>query len=627
MVKLLHSVSVVLLVTTLIYGQTGVPSPSMQSCDIAVNEFIGRYGIPGASLAITYQGRLIYHRGFGKADLAGTTPVNPYHRFRIASVSKPITAIAIMKLVEDGALALNDKVFGPQGILRGHARFKDAVVEDDRIFDITIQHLLEHTAGWDRSLDCFPSPTLPYPYSFSGCDPIVAPLYVAETLGVANPISEVDLVQFMIEKGLDFAPGTRYAYSNMGYLVLGEVIEMVADQSYETYVQNEIFGAAGACDAALGYNLRTDRLPREVEYTGNGFTNLSVDNSGVQVPWEYGGFHLEAMSAHGGWVTSSLDLVKLLTAVDGFSSKPDILSAQTIATMTAPSSKNNFYAKGWSVNPANNWWHTGSLDGTASFIARTSNEFTFALLLNKRIIDGQADNFWADLDALPWGCISATSSYPTYDLSLVPTVASSKLEASSVAGNSLKLSWTGGNGTGRILVGTQGASIDGFPVEGMEYKAMGSFGEGDDLGENTYVLYRGNGISQELTDLEPDTDYTFQLFEYRQDAATGNHILYRVCGNAPITVRTSVATSIDRLASLGISVYPRITNAGLEVSLPADLRGVSYELLTAAGQSVRSGKFSGTLNPIDLTAEARGLYVLRLRMAQGKVGYAKIIKQ
>ena len=98
-----------------IFAQTGIPAGSMGQCDMQMQAFMSKYQIPGATLAIAKNGRLVYMRAFGTADQAGTEATQPYHTFRIASISKPITSVAIMKLIENGSLSLSDKPFGPDG--------------------------------------------------------------------------------------------------------------------------------------------------------------------------------------------------------------------------------------------------------------------------------------------------------------------------------------------------------------------------------------------------------------------------------------------------------------------------------------------------------------------------------
>ena len=113
-----------------IFAQTGIPAGSMSQCDTQMQTFLTNYQIPGATLAIAKNGKLIYMRAFGTANQAGTETTQPYHMFRIASISKPITSIAIMKLIENGQLSLSDKPFGPGGILNADPYFANANITD-----------------------------------------------------------------------------------------------------------------------------------------------------------------------------------------------------------------------------------------------------------------------------------------------------------------------------------------------------------------------------------------------------------------------------------------------------------------------------------------------------------------
>src|SRR5215210_5723431 len=205
-----------------IFAQTGIPAGSMSKCDTQMQTFVTNYQIPGATLAITKNGKLVYMRAFGTANQAGTEATQPYHMFRIASISKPITSVAIMKLIENGQLSLSDKPFGPGGILNADSYFANANVTDTRVYNITIQNLLEHSAGWNRDLLISPNPPPPYPWSYGNSDPIDFPLHVTQSVGEANPVKRRALIKFLIQKGLDFTPGTAFAYSNVGFLVLGE---------------------------------------------------------------------------------------------------------------------------------------------------------------------------------------------------------------------------------------------------------------------------------------------------------------------------------------------------------------------------------------------------------------------
>ena len=98
------------------------PNPNPQPANIpqvdnAISGFMTQYNVPGLSLAISKNGKLVYAKSYGKADVTAGTDVTNSSLFRIASVSKPITGIAIMKLVEAGQLSLDQKVFGAGSLL------------------------------------------------------------------------------------------------------------------------------------------------------------------------------------------------------------------------------------------------------------------------------------------------------------------------------------------------------------------------------------------------------------------------------------------------------------------------------------------------------------------------------
>jgi CubicO group peptidase (beta-lactamase class C family) len=366
-----------------------------ESPEKLVGNFMNAWNIKSGSVTITKDGKEIYSKGFGFSDAEERIPTETTTRYRIASVSKCITSIAVMKLVEEKKLSLDDTVFGAGKIL--DQPYYLGVVNDRRIYDITVRELLEHAGGWDRNV-----PTDGYPHN----DPAFFPLHVTEEMGEANPVGDSTLIRFSLSRGLNFDPGTKYAYSNVGYLVLGKVIEKISGMDYEDYVQQSVFEPLSIHGIALGKNLAKNRLENEAEYNSDA-TTVSCYGSGKTVPWQYGGFNVEAMNAHGGWVASAADLTKLLTALE----QPEtsgILKKESIREMCTADGPNPNYAKGWSVNAAGNCWHTGSLDGTASFICRTADGYTWAFLFNARGDNSSA--FWNDLDRLPWACIGALNA-------------------------------------------------------------------------------------------------------------------------------------------------------------------------------------------------------------------------
>lgn len=380
-------------------AQTGLYVPQLARFDAAMLDLMSTYHVPGGQLAITYKGRLVYNRGFGFANTATQDSVYPNSIFRIASVSKTITSIACMKLFEQGLLDLNAKVFGADGILND-AQYQNIL--DPRLKNITVRMLLQHSGGWNRDI--------------SG-DPMFNAFNIATTMGVASPPSPNVVIEYMLAyKMLDFTPGSQYQYSNFGYNILGRVIEKITGLPYESYVNTAILAPLGISKMQLGHNLLTNQLPDEVnyyDYPGAPKTYSVYDNT-TQVLWPYGGFNLEFMDAHGGYISSSEDLMKLLCAIDRFDTRPDILTKATIDTMTKPSIASSNYACGIGVNQYNNWWHMGSLPGTTSEIVRNGNgQINWAILLNTR---DQASNINSAVDNLVWNVLPYITSWPTFDL-------------------------------------------------------------------------------------------------------------------------------------------------------------------------------------------------------------------
>ena len=599
-------------------SQTGVGIPQLQNCDNLVQTFLNNYNIPGASLAISKSGKLIYMKGFGYSDLAQTDSVYPHNLFRVASVSKPITAVAIMKLVENGQLNLNDTVFGTNGILANHIYLSMANITDNRIYNITVRQLLEHSGGWDRNIPCISGNATPYAYQPSHCDPISFPRHVTNSLGAPDPVTEEMHIRFLLEKGLDHDPGTSYHYSNIGYLVLGEIIEEVSGFSYEDYVKTNILEPLDICDIHIGKSLLTHKKEREVEYEGNGFTTLSAYGGSQQVPWEYGGWVLEAMSAHGGWIATARDLVQLVLAVDGFASKPDILNSSSIASMTTGSTVNSNYALGWSVNSFNNWWHTGSLDGSASIIVRSSGGYTWALLLNKRAIN--SSSFWSDLDNLPWNCISGLGATGVTDYLAVPSQGTSLIQhntgTAQGAYTKVTLNWTNGNGDSRILVAREISSPRSAPVDGVSYVSDSTFGMGSDLGHGNYVVC--DGCSNQTSILLPQGYYVVESYEYNKNVITGTQEIYNLCSRSSTDTIDAGGTVFNLIEQSLIKQYsPNPVQSHLNIELSKMFTGKTqiYDLHGTLLKSITINQ----QNHIALNVQnlATGVYILKLTTDSG----------
>lgn len=364
--------------------------------------------------------------------------------------------------------------------------------------------------------------------------------------------------------------------------MLGIVIEQVTGMGYGEYVESAVFAPLGICDAHLGHNLLPDKLEREVEYRGENFTAPSCYGTGVNVPWEYGGWNLEAMDAHGGWVASARELVKLLVAVDGFATAPDILSSGTIATMVTPSGANANYACGWQVNSVNNWWHTGALDGTATEIVRSNSGYTWAILLNKRLTTGQANAFWSAVDNLGWNCISATTAWPTHDLMAMPMNNAGSVSATATGPTAVQVSCAAGDGDGRIIVMREEGTTQRFPLDGTDYAGNADFTLGDDLGGGNRVVYAGNGTTVSVTGLNAGVAYHVAVFEYARNTTTGNNALYKLCGRDDVQVQLPVGIAEQGLADVGVHISGEV----MIVDLPNARPDLALSIQDATGRTL-----------------------------------------
>ena len=371
-------------------------SEMFASPEKGIEWFMRHWDIKGTSVAIARDGKLIYARGFGYASVEDSVPVQPYNRFRIASVSKLVTAVAIMKLQEEGKLSVYDHVFGPDGIL-DDTLFANP--KDRRVFDITIAHLLSHEGGWSQRYG----------------DQMFMPQVVARTLGVPMPVDTRTIIRFALGKRLHFTPGAGQSYSNLGYSILGLVIEKVSGMSYEDYCLREVLEPLGIYDMALGHNLPEYSLPFEVSYyeVENASLKPSVYGTGEMVPASRGGNDIEALGAAGAWVATAPDLMRLLLALDNFSQPKDILTGNSIKFMT---DINNGYAPvGWRTTLTNgSWWRTGSFAGTTAMMKRMRDGTAWVVLMNTSAWNGP--ELTSDIDRMMSKFLSRVKEWPVDDL-------------------------------------------------------------------------------------------------------------------------------------------------------------------------------------------------------------------
>lgn len=371
---------------------------SMQRFDRTVEWFMRKWQIKGASIAILKDEQLIYAKGYGYADQEAGIKAEPYHTFRIASVSKLITAVAIMRLVEDAKLSLNDKVFGPEGILND-INYLD--YSDPRYEKITVHHLLMHRGGWTTRWG----------------DHMFISHSIAKQMNEELPISDETYIEFALSKRLHFTPGRYYSYSNLGYVILGKVIEKISQQPYEQYVQNEILFPLGIYDMQIGENLFEDKALFEVKYyeQSNARRTYSIYDKEKMVSKAYGGNDVKALSAAGGWIASAPSLARLLTAINGKDDVPDILLPESIELMTKPMHRGDL-PLGWKGAYHNTWWRSGSLSGTSAFVFKGSGNISYIFITNTSTWKGS--DFTIEINKMMHRALSRIHEWPEKDLFL-----------------------------------------------------------------------------------------------------------------------------------------------------------------------------------------------------------------
>lgn len=321
-----------------------------------LSDFIATNNVRGLSIAMARHGELVFEHAVGSADEFGT-PLTPRHRMRVASLSKPITGTTVMALVADGRVNLEDRVFGPDGLLPQFTEFADP-----RALDITVSHLLHHTAGG---------------WSTRGQDPTWM-------------LPELSMHDMMVEVfrtvPLDQAPGTGYAYSNMGYLLLGRVIEAVTGRPYEDHVRERILLPAGADGLHVGGGPGL-RGPDEVTYA----TGAARDPATIDI---------RRRDAGGGWVGRPRDLVAFLLHMDGRPSPSDLLPPDWRDRVLQPTPASGSYGCGWNTDARGASGHSGFLPGTGSVMLNTPYDISWAVLVNSN--GGPGGTINERLRALPW---------------------------------------------------------------------------------------------------------------------------------------------------------------------------------------------------------------------------------
>jgi CubicO group peptidase (beta-lactamase class C family) len=319
------------------------PAAPNKALPTAINEVLEKTfksDEPGAAVIVVRDGKVVFRKGYGKANLELGVPVEPDMVFRLGSITKQFTAVAILMLAEQGKLSLDDDItkFLPDYPTKGQR--------------ITIEHLLTHTSGI-KSYTSLP-----------------------EWLALwRKDLTVKEIIDLFKNQPMDFAPGERWSYSNSGYILLGAIIEKVSGQTYQEFVEKNIFAPLGMKHSY--YDVTVRLIPRRVE-------GYSKANEGYQ----NAAYLSMTQPFSAGALMSSVDDLALWDAAL-YTEK--LVKQQSLKRAWTPRLLNNgkstHYGYGWSMSTYEGHpiiEHSGGVNGFATDALRMPADRIFvAILTNK----------------------------------------------------------------------------------------------------------------------------------------------------------------------------------------------------------------------------------------------------
>ncbi|MCL6565476.1 MAG: beta-lactamase family protein [Acidobacteriia bacterium] len=334
---------------------SGLHPETIRAIESVISSEQQRQNIPGISLAVAVNGTLRYAQGFGKADLENNVPVTLETRFRTASIAKPMTAVAVMQLAEQGRLDLDAEIQ------------KYCPAYPKKSWPVTVRHLLAHLGGVRH-------------YQRPG-----------EASGTEHFFTLQDALRLFADDPLLHEPGARYTYTTYGYVLLGCAIEGASGESYEEYMRRHVWEPAGMThtrsddhfelipNRARGYarldEATYNRLPphQKSRTRAGQLINATLHDTSMKVPG-------------GGLLSTAADLVRFgLAVLEGRLVQPQTRDAMWTRQKTSDGNGTG-YGLGWAIGtlPSNGApvvSHSGGQAGTAALLVIVPEQKTVIAIM------------------------------------------------------------------------------------------------------------------------------------------------------------------------------------------------------------------------------------------------------
>lgn len=341
-----------------VHRETGVPA-----IDAAVVAFLEKNGVPGAAVALMEGAKLACAGAYGFADIPVRRPYTEHTPQRLGSLSKPVTAAAVLRLIAGGKLSLDAPflrcVPGLTPLAVGDGGRRRADARADRI---TLRHLLRHASGLDTA-------------SLIHAD---SPVFAATG---KKRITTADVARYALGSvPLRSDPGTAYAYSNLNYVLAGVAVEKASGMPYEAYCRRHVLAPLGVTGMKIGSGFAPKPADPEARYYGPSDGSMTPYGPDAETFMRLG-------EASGGWVGSLVDVCLLLRGLAPAALAEQVAEPDEARLVTKTGNRRSYYGLGWVVNrydgvAAPEITHAGMQWCATSTVTRRADGIGIVVLMN-----------------------------------------------------------------------------------------------------------------------------------------------------------------------------------------------------------------------------------------------------